>query len=234
MPLSFGPEIQADYFIWRHSGPDFDFLTKRGGLPYVESSFAWPFANGNPLVFLGQVCFCDSLDIIGIDLNFDTISIFADSPMPTNEPGTIAMHVASRKSGSVLPRKLVPKETIILPELTGVRVRLSVFPEFKHNNIYIHGYVDCNLLFPQGTYICKHIRSLQSSVSDIYQHNGMSGLASWSGVDMTGGIPDKSGSLDMDDPNVQYDEVLSSWMDLEAGSILIGMEHQQLIAEYQI
>jgi len=234
VPLDFGSEINADYFLWCQRDPVSDFLTKRGGLPFVEKTFLWPSMNGNPLTFLGQICLCDSLDLLDTNLEFDTLSVFSDSPMPTNEPGTIVTHAASRKTGSILHFDSVPENAIVLPELIGIRIRLSVFPEFRHQDIFIDGYVDYNILFPHGTYICKHVRSLQQSVPDVCQRSGISGLASWSGVDATDGIPGPEDILDLVDPNFQDDEELRSWMDLEAGAILIGVKDQQLIAEYQI
>jgi hypothetical protein len=52
------------------------FATKLGGLPYRPSSIPWPrHASGEPMVFLGQICFADSLDVVG-ELPGDVLLIF--------------------------------------------------------------------------------------------------------------------------------------------------------------
>lgn len=52
------------------------FVTKLGGLPYRPASAPWPRTPaGDPMVFFGQVCFADSLDLVG-PLPGDVLLIF--------------------------------------------------------------------------------------------------------------------------------------------------------------
>jgi hypothetical protein len=55
-------------------------VTKVGGLPYRASGVPWPTtASGEPMTFLAQFCFADSLDLVG-RLPGDVLLIFADGP----------------------------------------------------------------------------------------------------------------------------------------------------------
>jgi hypothetical protein len=52
------------------------FVTKLGGLPYRPASVPWPrTANGEAMVFFGQVCFADSEDVVDV-LPGDVLLIF--------------------------------------------------------------------------------------------------------------------------------------------------------------
>ncbi|MEM1185179.1 MAG: DUF1963 domain-containing protein [Planctomycetota bacterium] len=74
-----GPSVPVDAFVWALSPPeDKPWLTKIGGLPWRPAGSPWPMdENGRPLAFLGQICFIDSLDVLGRRPPSDVALIFA-------------------------------------------------------------------------------------------------------------------------------------------------------------
>lgn len=62
---SLGPSVPADVFVWADTTlRDRPWLTRIGGIPWRSAQKPWPrWTDGTPLVFLGQICFLDSLDI---------------------------------------------------------------------------------------------------------------------------------------------------------------------------
>lgn len=83
-----GPSVPVDVFVWsdgRHW--DKPWLTKIGGRPWRERGKPWPKdGQGNPLTFLGQVCFVDSLDILPCKLPGEVALIFG-----TNDRGWVSV-----------------------------------------------------------------------------------------------------------------------------------------------
>lgn len=72
-----GKGVPVDIFVWAYGEPGKREGTKMGGLPYFPASRPWPqSAEGEPLEFLAQICFKDSLDICG-SLPGDVLVIFA-------------------------------------------------------------------------------------------------------------------------------------------------------------
>lgn len=75
----------ADIFVFREGGPPRPYLTKFGGRPYWPVGRPVPIdENGNPMRFIGQLCFLDSLDIIDLELPGEILVIF-DSWVPTED-----------------------------------------------------------------------------------------------------------------------------------------------------
>ncbi|MFG0292725.1 MAG: DUF1963 domain-containing protein [Phycisphaerales bacterium JB050] len=73
----------ADIFVFREGEPPSPYLTKFGGRPYWPVGRPVPLdESGNPMRFIGQLCFLDSLDIIDLELPGEVLVIF-DSWAPT-------------------------------------------------------------------------------------------------------------------------------------------------------
>jgi hypothetical protein len=77
--IHWGPPILTDIFVMAKGEPDLRHVTKLGGLPHRPRDLPWPKTSyGNPMTFLGQFCFLDSLDLAGPIPN-DILLIFLDS-----------------------------------------------------------------------------------------------------------------------------------------------------------
>jgi hypothetical protein len=63
--IGLGPGIPTDVFILGTGEPSKRHVTKICGLPYRPVDEPWPTYKGEPLRFLGQLCFEDSKDITG-------------------------------------------------------------------------------------------------------------------------------------------------------------------------
>lgn len=84
-----GPSVPADVFVW---SDDVDrrkpWLTRIGGRPWREKGKPWPRdAQGQPLTFLGQICFVDSRDVL--------------PPAPFQLPGDVALIFGTNDNGWV-------------------------------------------------------------------------------------------------------------------------------------
>ncbi len=74
--LKTGSGDVADVMKAAAGEPPDRFVTKLGGLPYRPASIPWPrLASGEPMVFLGQICFVHSRDLVG-ELPGDVLLIF--------------------------------------------------------------------------------------------------------------------------------------------------------------
>jgi len=73
-----GPSVPVDAFVWTRSDSDEpSWLTRLGGAPWREKGKPWPKDDdGIPLMFLGQICFKDSHDILTHKLPGDVALIF--------------------------------------------------------------------------------------------------------------------------------------------------------------
>lgn len=73
-----GPSVPADVFVWADQTlDDKPWLTRLGGVPWREAGKRWPCdEHGVPLIFLGQICFADSRDILPCELPGDVALIF--------------------------------------------------------------------------------------------------------------------------------------------------------------
>lgn len=83
-----GNAIPTDVFVWADWCPDAKpWLTRIGGIPWREKGKPWPLDdNGIPLVFLAQICFVDSADILPCKLPGDVALIFG-----SNHRGSISL-----------------------------------------------------------------------------------------------------------------------------------------------
>jgi Domain of unknown function (DUF1963) len=73
-----GPSVPTDVFVWAerklYEAP---WLTRIGGTPWRPKDRPWPRDDqGVPLVFLGQICFVDSMDILPCRLPGDVVLFF--------------------------------------------------------------------------------------------------------------------------------------------------------------
>lgn len=73
-----GPTVPSDVFVWSCGGlSKKPWLTRIGGKPWREKKRPWPRdEEGIPLVFLGQICFTDSKDILPCELPGDVALLF--------------------------------------------------------------------------------------------------------------------------------------------------------------
>jgi hypothetical protein len=73
----------TDVFVWGLGEPKVRSQTKIAGLPYRPSDRPWPVGDNNdPSLFLGQICFADSLDLVRdvgpkVSLPGDVLLIFS-------------------------------------------------------------------------------------------------------------------------------------------------------------
>ncbi|HZW07674.1 MAG TPA: hypothetical protein VFF65_11180, partial [Phycisphaerales bacterium] len=76
-----GPSVPSDIFVWADTAlHDKPWLTRIGGTPWREKGKPWPKGNGGiPLVFLGQICFADSQDMLPCKLPGDVALIFGSA-----------------------------------------------------------------------------------------------------------------------------------------------------------
>lgn len=73
-----GEGIPMDVFVMADGEPEQRGVTKLGGLPYRPADEPWPQnAQGNPLLFVAQMNFADSTDLVG-KLPADLLLVFAD------------------------------------------------------------------------------------------------------------------------------------------------------------
>ena len=69
--------LPTDVFVWGEGEPEKPYLTKIGGLPYLPKELPYPTdANGQPYIFVAQICFVDSKDIVPLSLPGDVLLIF--------------------------------------------------------------------------------------------------------------------------------------------------------------
>lgn len=73
-----GPSVPADILVWSDTGDsEKPWLTRIGGRPWREAKKKWPKdENGVPLVFLAQISFVDSADLLSFELPGDVVLIF--------------------------------------------------------------------------------------------------------------------------------------------------------------
>lgn len=70
--------LMTDVFVWCKGEPARREVTKIGGLPYWPAERPWPVSrSGAPLIFIAQICFTDSVDLVGV-LPGDILLVFGD------------------------------------------------------------------------------------------------------------------------------------------------------------
>lgn len=74
--FDWGPAVPVDIFVMADGEPPDRHVTKIGGLPYRPAGAPWPVGpDGEPLLFLAQFDFADSIDIVG-NLPGDVLLVF--------------------------------------------------------------------------------------------------------------------------------------------------------------
>jgi len=73
-----GPSVPADIFVWSSTHDnERPWLTRIGGAPWRPKDKPWPTGiDGRPLVFLGQICFSDSKDLLSFELPGEVALIY--------------------------------------------------------------------------------------------------------------------------------------------------------------
>lgn len=75
--LEFHSQLASHVFVWAAGIPERPFLTKLGGSPFMHPR-RWPEdSNGQPCVFVGQLCFVDSICLFDFLLPGEVLLIFA-------------------------------------------------------------------------------------------------------------------------------------------------------------
>ena len=71
------PSLPTDVFVWGEGEPEKPYLTKIGGLPYLPKDVPWPKdADGQAYIFVMQICFVDSKDIVPVPVPGDVLLMF--------------------------------------------------------------------------------------------------------------------------------------------------------------
>jgi len=71
------PSLPTDVFVWGEGEPEKPYLTKIGGLPYLPKDIPWPKdADGQPYIFVMQICFADSKDIVSVPVPGEVLLMF--------------------------------------------------------------------------------------------------------------------------------------------------------------
>jgi hypothetical protein len=114
------PEVVGtDIFVFANGCPPRRDITKVGGVPYRPRDVDWPEdATGNPLTFIGQLCFAESKDLFD-QLPGDILLLFADREWVSH------LHAEWYPLGltALMSPHEVPKTSWSVPELWGVRYR---------------------------------------------------------------------------------------------------------------
>lgn len=71
------PTRATDIFAFALGEPENRAATKFGGAPYRPASEPWPDNGSGKMIFVGQICFADSKDIVG-ELPGDVLLVFAE------------------------------------------------------------------------------------------------------------------------------------------------------------
>lgn len=113
----------AGVFVWAVEDPQVAFATKIGGVPYRRASDPWPMVDGQPAVFLAQLCFADCNDCVkGNLLAGDVLLVFANAE---THLGYETKFVTEWQTIEIDPAKLatrahIPVQPDWIPELYGV------------------------------------------------------------------------------------------------------------------
>jgi len=71
------PSVPTDVFVWGEGEPEKPYLTKIGSLPYLPKDVPWPKdTDGQPYIFVMQICFIDSKDTIPVAVPGDVLLMF--------------------------------------------------------------------------------------------------------------------------------------------------------------
>jgi len=105
-----GPVVETDLFLWGRGEPKDRMLTKVGGLPYWPMDRAWPVFGDQPMVFLGQFNFADSLDLTG-KLPGELLLLFStpDFSWLKGDRAGLVMRWMNRIEGRLVVEKMLPK-----------------------------------------------------------------------------------------------------------------------------
>jgi len=136
--VSFGPPTPADLFLLSVGEAPIRDCTKIGGLPFWAHGRDWPRSStGEPLPFLAQFCFRESIDIVG-SLPGDLLLLFGDKDCPST---VVARWESSTCHSRLVDRNDMPVEPVV-PCFYGSRWTTENYPDAQ--------YADLDLL-PDGT-----------------------------------------------------------------------------------
>lgn len=134
-----GPSVPMDVFVMADGESSDRHVTKIGGLPYRPASRAWPVNSaGEPLLFLAQFNFTDSIDLVG-DLPAPLLLVFADWNQGRFEELTFEWQ--PQTSSRLIDANEVPEHPGSFAPCFGYRFRTINFPTFER--IRERGYPQC-------------------------------------------------------------------------------------------
>ncbi len=125
--------VPTDMFVWGKGEPSRPEATKFGGLPYWPGGEEWPRSTaGEPLTFVGQLCFADSRDLVG-EVPGEVLVIFGRWGGQPWEPEDPELRFFWRSLGErgCISAAAVPKTEFAAPPLYGVIHRTCDYPNSK-------------------------------------------------------------------------------------------------------
>jgi hypothetical protein len=107
--------IPTDVVVWARGEPADRSVTKIGGLPYRPSDVPWPVGDGGqPLRFIGQLCFADSRDVVP-PLPGDILLVFGDDEALVAEAERLVFEWWPLTTGSLVSQAPAVDEEALVP-----------------------------------------------------------------------------------------------------------------------
>ena len=130
--------VPVDVFLWQAGGPAPRGATRTGGLPYWPRDRRWPTCSGGkPMVFVVQLCFADSADLVSPA--GDVLVVFARADRPAYPSGSdfscFWMRLGIDDSGLI---QETPEGVPQLPSAVGVRWRTRDYPDLDVSDELIY------------------------------------------------------------------------------------------------
>jgi hypothetical protein len=129
-------KVPTDVMVWNYGEPKRREVTKIGGVPYWPKSKPWPQNSaGEPLQFIGQICFADSRDLFP-KLPEDVLLIFTnglycdDWYEAEESPDAVHYEWLPLKESNLIGESAVPKQSMKLLPCYG-----SVYRTFDYDGV---------------------------------------------------------------------------------------------------
>jgi len=146
--------VPFDAFAWSRQRSNDPFTTRLGGKPFRMKGAPWPKdSDGNPLAFLGQICFRDSLDVLQCSLPGDVACIYgawdgcynsASVTIDNTYRGVIEW--ANSNDAACEEERFIPSNTTLPYVYHGVRCRTKQARENDDLSIACTGIGHYNLM----------------------------------------------------------------------------------------
>lgn len=124
-----GIGVPTDVFVMALGEPTDRSVTKLGGIPHMKRTSPWPQSRpGSPLLFIGQINFSDSLDIVG-ELPGEILLIFAESRHC--DPDSIQLFWSRPGNEELIRPEDVPPQPDSFTPCYGHVFRTASYPKAK-------------------------------------------------------------------------------------------------------